>query len=375
MGTDPLPSGWTRRVRSSVLHAISLATAILTAARARASSQDLRTELERAQHEVALLREERDLKDSRWIRLSPRRRPHYTPVQRMRILQLKAARNWSCEQAAEAVMIDEQTLKSWMRRVDEEGDHALVQLTEPANRFPDYVRYLVRQLKALCPSMGKVRIAQTLARAGLHLSATTVGRVLRETSPAPDDVEMPVTISSRRVTARKPGDLWHIDLTAVPLGGGFWVPWLPFALPQRWPFCWWVLVVVDHVSRAVLGLEIHRNVPTSEEVQSSIDHVAHRCGRHPHHVITDKGSQFRAMSWRRYCRARGIRLRFGAVGRHGSIAIVERFIRAMKDECTVRILVPLDNHSMQCELTLYAVWYNEHRPSQALGGYTPREAA
>lgn len=42
---------------------------------------------------------------------------------------------------------------------------ALIQLTEPVNRFPDYVRYLVRQLKALCPTMGKVRIAQTLARA------------------------------------------------------------------------------------------------------------------------------------------------------------------------------------------------------------------
>ena len=260
-----------------------------------------------------------------------------------------------------------------MRRVDEEGERALVQLGEPVNRFPDYVRCLIRQLKALCPTMGKVRIAQTLARAGLHLSATTVGRVLREASPAPDDVEMPVTICSRRVTARNPGDLWHIDLTAVPTGTGFWVPWLPFALPQRWPFCWWVLVVVDHVSRAVLGLEIYRNVPTSEEVQSSIDHVAHRFGRHPRHVITDKGSQVRAMSWRRYCRARGIRPRFGAVGRHGNIAIVERFIRAMKDECTVRILVPLADDVLRRELALYAVWYNEHRPSQALGGYTPRE--
>ncbi len=270
-------------------------------------------------------------------------------------------------------MIDEQTLQSWFRRVDEEGANALVQLTEPVNRFPDYVRYLVRQLKALCPTMGKVRIAQTLARAGLHLSATTVGRVMRESDPIPDDVQLPVTISSRRVTARNPGDLWHIDLTAVPTGGGFWVPWMPFALPQRWPFCWWVLVVVDHVSRAVLGLEIHRDVPTAEEVQSSVDRVAHRCGQHPRHVITDKGSQFRAESWRRHCRARGIRPRFGAVGRHGSIAIVERFIRAMKAECTSRILVPLDDHSMQYELAIYGVWYNEHRPSQALGGCTPKE--
>ena len=54
MGTDPLPRGWTRRVRSSVLHAISLATAVLAAARIKASSQDLRAELERAEHEIAL---------------------------------------------------------------------------------------------------------------------------------------------------------------------------------------------------------------------------------------------------------------------------------------------------------------------------------
>jgi transposase InsO family protein len=45
----------------------------------------------------------------------------------------------------------------------------------------------------------------------------------------------------------------------------------------------------------------------------------------------------------------------------------------MKAECTARILVPLADHSMRCQLALYAVWYNEHRPSQALGGFTPRE--
>jgi transposase InsO family protein len=130
---------------------------------------------------------------------------------------------------------------------------------------------------------------------------------------------------------------------------------------------------VDHVSRAVLGLEIHRNVPIAEEVQSSVDRVAHGCGQHPRHVITDKGSQFRAESWRRYCRARGIRPRFGAVGRHGSIAIVERFIQAMKAECTSRILGPLADDVIRRELALFAVWYNAHRPSQALGGCTPQE--
>jgi transposase InsO family protein len=292
----------------------------------------------------------------------------------MRILQLKAARNWSCEQAAEALMLDEQTLKSWLRRVDEEGEHALIQLSEPVNRYPDCVRYLVRQLKALCPSMGRVRIAQTLARAGLHLSASTVRRVLHERSPDPSKLVVPISDTCRRVTARNPGDLWHIDLTAVPTGAGLWVPWLPFTLPQRWPFCWWVLVVVDHVSRVVLGMEIYRHTPSSSEVQASLDRIFQRVGRYSRYVITDKGGQFWNASWRKWCWERGIRPRYGAVGRHGSIAIVERFIRAMKTECTSKILVPLADQTMRRELALYAIWYNEHRPHQALEGQTPDEA-
>ena len=52
----------------------------------------LASALDRAQSEIALLTEELDIKDTRWSRLPPRRRPFYGPVQRMRILQLKAAR-------------------------------------------------------------------------------------------------------------------------------------------------------------------------------------------------------------------------------------------------------------------------------------------
>jgi hypothetical protein len=37
------------------------------------------------------------------------------------------------------------------------------------NKFPNFVRHIVQRLKVLCPSLGKVKIAQMLARAGLHL--------------------------------------------------------------------------------------------------------------------------------------------------------------------------------------------------------------
>jgi transposase InsO family protein len=108
-------------------------------------------------------------------------------------------------------------------------------------------------------------------------------------------------------------------------------------------------------------------------MQEAIGQTIQKVGRAPRYIITDKGPQFRSKSWRTYCHERAIRPRFGAVGKHGSIAIIERFIRAMKYECTTRMLVPLNLASMRHELGLYAAWYNEYRPSQALGGRTPRE--
>lgn len=330
-------------------------------------------ELDRANTEIALLKEELEIKDSRWGRLPSRRRPHFTPIQRMRILQVKASRGWSCEQVAEAFMIDEQTMRSWLRRVDEESDGALIQTTEPVNKFPDFVRYLVKQLKVLLPTMGKARIAQVLARACLHLGVTTVGRMLRETEPMSADAATLDVIETRVGTARHPGDVWHIDLTTVPTGPSFWVPWFPFALPQSWPFCWWIAVVVDQFSRAVVGFAIFRDHPTSGDVQRFLGQAVRNAGFSPKYVITDKGRQFWCDSFRCWCYRRSIRPRFGAVGKQGSTATVERVIRSMKNECTRHILVPPQLQSMRRELGAYATWYNEHRPHQALGGQTPRE--
>ncbi|MDP7288166.1 MAG: integrase core domain-containing protein, partial [Phycisphaerae bacterium] len=57
----------------------------------------------------------------------------------------------------------------------------------------------------------------------------------------------------------------------------------------------------------------------------------------------------------------------------GSIAVVERFIRTLKDECTRRIIVPLRRKDMRRELICHLDWYNEHRPHEFIGGRTPNE--
>ena len=91
------------------------------------------------------------------------------------------------------------------------------------------------------------------------------------------------------------------------------------------------------------------------------------------YIITDKGPQFWCDSFKEWCHQRKIGPRFGAVGKYGSIAIVERFMRSMKSECTRQILIPLRLDAMRRELLFYIHWYNEHRPSMALDGCTSRE--
>jgi putative transposase len=95
--------------------------------------------------------------------------------------------------------------------------------------------------------------------------------------------------------------------------------------------------------------------------------------RAPKYLITDQGVQFSCAAFREWCRRRGIDLRFGAVGSYGSLAVIERFIRSMKDECTRGILVPLRLGAVRRQIDWYVGWHNHHRPSQALGGRTPAE--
>ncbi len=215
--------------------------------------------------------------------------------------------------------------------------------------------------------------------------------------PAPTAAQTPFSdehdgAAERVVKAHYPNHVWHVDLTAVSTVGGFWVPWLPFALPQVWPFAWWVAVVLDHFSRRVMGFRIFRKQPTADEIRAFLSRTIRKAGATPKYVICDKGPQFWPArrspesrhrrdrrgeggrgSFKRWCRRHGIRPRFGAVGKHGSIALIERFIRSMKEEGLRRILLPLGRRGFRRELDLYMTWYNGRRPHTALGGATPDE--
>jgi transposase InsO family protein len=321
-----------------------------------------------------MLREELRIKNARMARINPHRRPQYPPVERMAILELKAARGWSLEQTARAFLVTPATIASWMKRLDEEGPHALVQLRQPVNKFPEFVGYLIQRLKTLCPTMGKVKIAEMLARAGLHLGATTIGRMLKGKPHHEPSATDAATASERRiVTAKYPNHVWHVDLTVVPTGG-FWTSWIPFALPQFWPFCYWMALAVDHYSRRIMGVTAFKSQSDCRAVCGFLGRAIAKAGKAPRYVVCDRGKQFDCDAFRKWCKGKGIqRPRYGAVGKSGSIAVVERVILTIKCLLSLLPLVPYRHKAFVRELTATVTWYNECRPHTWLGGKTPNE--
>jgi transposase InsO family protein len=135
-----------------------------------------------------------------------------------------------------------------------------------------------------------------------------------------------------------------------------------------------VAVAVDQFSRAVVGFAVFPQSPTSKQVQSFLHRAIRASGSTPKYVITDKGTQFWCRSFKTWCSRRAVRPRYGAIGQPASIAVAERFVRSMKQECTRCLLVPMSLAAMRRELSLYAIWFNAERPHMALAGKTPQEA-
>ena len=91
------------------------------------------------------------------------------------------------------------------------------------------------------------------------------------------------------------------------------------------------------------------------------------------HMISDQGKQFDCPGYRAWCKRRSIKFRYGAVGEYGSIAVIERLIRTLKEEGIRRILTSMRREDMRRELTFFIDWFNGHRPHQGLSGRTPKE--
>ena len=416
--TRALPKSWPTLTKAGVVHAMALARVLFTFVVGKPAEESgpfvaLGTgspdgysgaDQARLEVQIALLREELALVHARLGRLPSRKRPNYTRPERLRALALMAARGYNRVQAGKALLVEPATLSRWLRWADDDSPN--LEHSPPVNAYPDEVTTVLHQLKALFPHFGKRRLAQMLARLGLHLAETTIARKLQEPPPQPAPPEAPDTQpeealgtsdaagatnstgadaaknakTGKTVVARFAGHVWGCDISVVPTFLGFWVPWVPFSIDPSWPFCFHVFGVKDFFSRNVIGLFAFKKNPSAADIALALDHAVARAGGPPKHIVSDKGSQFWSVEtegataeYRDWCDRHGVRPRFGAVGKTGSIAVVERFWRSLKSELTRRVTIPFCADRMHVLLESYRVWFNRCRPHQGVGGATPLE--
>ena len=357
-----------RRLEQSALPALLRATHLLGLAlgsalgKLRESGATAARMFARAEAQALLLRMTREaagILGERWDKVPDRHRPHYEPQQRFGILRIKVFLGLSQLETAEMFRVAKETIARWELEATSPGAgdaRPLVCPQPPVRRFADVVRAVVKAME-LAGVGGNDLIARTLARAGWKLSARTVGRVRRERRPKPRAPEV-LSPAWRAVRARRPNHVWMADLTDAK--GLFGL--VTFKIG----------VVFDVFSRMPLSATVFEKEPSAGEIARFVIRTAKRHGR-PKHFVSDRGPCFIGRVFRRALRRLGMKPRYGAIGKKGSIALIERLWRTLKDALGLRTLRPLVAEDLREKVELGLVHYANFRPHQALGGATPAE--
>ncbi len=317
-------------------------------------------------------------------RVPPAHRPHYRKADRGRILQHKDVFHLSCREVARLYAVTRSTIHRWV--VDsvapKRPDKPLVAPAPPDRSYHALVRQQVLNM-AMAGFGGSLRIAQTLALEGVRLSRSTVRRWTKDAGPTAEDPSAPTTPAcagparrtpgpsearpmplERTVRARRPNHVLMVDVSLVKALMGF----VHFRLA----------VVIDVFSRFPLAWRLFDAEPSAEELARVLDEAVARARRfHPdlslRHFVTDKGACFTAAEFQETVAGHGMKARFGAVGRHGSIAFIERLWRGLKDLLELRLDRRLLREDLEPRIGLGLFYYSVLKPHQGLGGATPAE--
>ncbi len=287
------------------------------------------------------------------------RRPRYTLHERLCVLWHLEYFQVPRRRVHEYFGIARSTLYRWLHL--EESLEPLPR--KAANRTSAALTALVWEIARANPAWGRFRIAGQLALLKVFLSASTVRNVLlrphAERPKAPDGAAAPAFSgqackTQRPIPARYPNHVWSVDLTTVARWG-------------LWPT--YVLVAIDHFSRRIVAVKPLEG-PNPAWVIGTLEEAFDHYGA-PKHLITDRGVQFTSGAFREFLERFAVKPRFGAVGKHGSIAVTERAIQTLKYEWLRRVPLLKGFDHLETLSADFALWYNRFRPHMALGGRRP----
>jgi transposase len=142
-------------------------------------------ELDAKDWKIHLLETELRLLQQRFGRLEPAMRPHYDDLEKTEIIQLMRLRKWKLVDAANHMLLHENTIRKWLRLL-ENGTASGEWSGVPWNKLSDAVRWTVHKLKQINPALGTRKIGLEIVRAGIEISRASVQRILREEEPKKD---------------------------------------------------------------------------------------------------------------------------------------------------------------------------------------------
>jgi transposase InsO family protein len=229
----------------------------------------------------------------------------------------------------------------------------------------------VRSVRETYPRWGKDKLRVLLARAGIRLSSSMIGRILARLRHSGElrepAVRRRMSVHGRRWArpyavrrpadwvVERPGDLVELDTLDIrPLPGKIWKQFTARDVISRWD-----------------TVELGRQA-TAAAAAAVLDRFAERMPFPVRAISIDNGSEFMAQ-FEAACQARGIRL-FVLPPRspklHGA---VERANRTHTEEFYEVTDAEPELEAFQAELLAWEHTYNTIRPHQALGYLTPAE--
>lgn len=215
------------------------------------------------------------------------------------------------------------------------------------------------------PSFGTRQMARWLRRQGYDINRKRVQRLMRvmgleaiyqKPNLSKANAEHRVyPYLLRKLKVERPNQVWAMDVTYVPVQGGFV----------------YLCAVIDWYSRAVLAWELS-NTNDAAFCVRAVGRAIAEYGA-PEIFNTDQGSQFTSEAFTQPLLARGIKLSMDGKGRALDNVFVERLWRTVKyDEIYLKSYQCLvDAHT---HLDRFFRFYNLHRPHSSFpGDVTPFE--
>lgn len=157
----------------------------------------------------------------------------------------------------------------------------------------------------------------------------------------------------RNLKVERPNQVWALDITYIPVQGGFL----------------YLVAVIDLYSRYVMNWSLS-NTMTAEWCKQALDEAVNKHGK-PEIINTDQGSQFTAVEFAEYVTEHlKVRLSMDGKGRAIDNIFIERLWRSVKYE-HVYLRPASDGLEAYRGLATYFEYYNHERRHQSLNDETP----